>query len=255
MAVTATDIVVYGAANIAETDGVTQGGAIDTTVRYVFDDATLANLLNDTLEVLSDNAGDTTQTVTVTGRDATGSIVTEVFNLDGTNVQNGSQTFDRILKIVKSASTTGTVTIRKATGDTTVGDMEPALIELRRPFYNVSADVSGGSNRAFYEKMFVRNNNATNSLLSAVVKENADTLSKITFDLEDAQNDNESVASRLDTAPTGLSSGVFNDADKPVPGTDIAPSGAIGLWLKLDLTAGDAANTGTYTIEVAGTST
>lgn len=254
MSVVATDIVVYGAANVAETDGVTQGGAIDTTVRYVFDDATLANTLNDTVDVVSDDAGDTTQTVTVTGRDAGGAIVSEVFSLNGLTIQNGAQTFERILKIVKSASTTGNITVERNSDATDIGVLEPALLEMRRPFYNVSADAAGGSSREFYEKLFVRNNNGTNDLLGATIKENADSLSKITFDLEDAKDDNNQTADRLDTAPTGMQ-GSFDSADKTVPGTDLGSGEAIGVWIKLTLAAGDAAAKGTWTIEVTGSTT
>ena len=255
MSVVASELIVYGAQNIAETDGVTQGGAIDETVRYVFDDSTLANTLNDTLEVLSDNAGDTTQTVTVTGRNSAGSIITENFSLNGTTVQNGATTFERILKVVMSATAVGNVTVRKAADDTAVATLEPGVTSVRRPFYDVSSDAAGGSSRDFYEKVFVKNTNASNALLNAVIKENADSLSKITFDLEDAQNDNESIASRLNTPPTGLSSGVFNDADKPVPGTDLGTSSQIGVWLKLTLAAGDAANKGTWTMQIDGSTT
>ncbi len=254
MSVVASDLIIYGAANIAEDDVSTQGGAIDTAVRYVFDDSALANTLNDTLEVLSSSGSDTTQSVTVTGRNTAGSIITEVFNLNGVTVQNGVVTFERILKIVMSATAVGTVTVRKATGDTTIAAIEPGVTSVRRPFYDVSSDVSGGSSRDFYEKIFIKNTNGVNALLAAIVKENADTLSKITFDLEDAVNDNNSTASRLNTTPTGML-GSFDNADKNVPGTDLAPGAAIGVWMKLTLAAGDAPQKGTWTVQIDGSTT
>ena len=128
------------------------------------------------------------------------------------------------------------------------------MLEVRRPFYNVSADVSGGSSRDFYEKLFVKNNNATNSLLAAIVQENADPGGNITFDLEDAVDDNNSTATRIDTAPTGML-GSFDSNDKNVPGTDLAAASAIGVWIKLTLAAGTAAAKSTWTMRTTGSTT
>ena len=38
---------------------------------------------------------------------------------------------------------------------TNIVQIEASVTEIRRPFYNVSADVVDGSDRAFYEKVFV----------------------------------------------------------------------------------------------------
>ena len=253
MSVAGTDLVIYGAANIQTSDTGTQGGVIDTTVRYIFDSPTLANTLADTVEVLSSSGADTTQTVTVYGINSGGSSINEVFTLAGTTVQNGATTFQRVSRIVVSGSHTGTITVRKASDNTTIGALETGVVVLRKPFINVSSDVSGGSSRDFYEKIFIKNNHATLSLLSAVVSENSDPTGKITFDLEDAVNDNNSVASRLNTAPTGML-GTFTSADKNVPGTDLAAGSNIGVWLKLTLAAGDSAILDTYTVRIAGSS-
>jgi len=254
MSVASTDLVIYGAANIQTTDSGTQGGAIDTTVRYIFDSSSLANTLQDTVEVVSSNAGDTTQTVTITGRTAGGSITTDPISLNGTTPVSGAVTFETILKIVVSASHSGTITVRKATGDTTIVAIETGVLTILRPFYNVSADASGGSSRSFYEKIFFQNNHATLSLLSAIISEQADSQGLITFDLEDAVDDTNSVASRLNTAPTGML-GSFDSAAKNCPGTDLAAGSRIGVWLKLTLPAGNAAVLSTYTIRIAGSST
>ena len=102
MSVSSSDLVIYGSQNIPESDSGTSGGAISTTCRYVFDSSTLANLLEDSVEVLSSNAGDTTQTCSVFGRNSAGSIVSEVLTLNGTTQVSGATTFERILKIVLS---------------------------------------------------------------------------------------------------------------------------------------------------------
>lgn len=254
MSVVSADLIIYGAANIAESNTGTTGGAIDTTVRYVFDSSTLANTLNDTIDIVSDNAGDTTQTVTVTGRNSEGSIVTEEFALNGLTPIVGSTIFERILKITCSAAHDGTITVVDHDTQTTVVDIETGVLQVRRPFYNVSSDVSGGSSRSFYEKVFVKNTNAVNALLDAVISESADPGANITFDLEDAQNDNNSVASRLNTAPSGML-GSFSSADKNVPGTDLGAGDCCGVWLCMTLAAGAAAAKSTWTMGISGSTT
>jgi hypothetical protein len=263
MSVSATDIVVYGSANMQETDSGTQGGAIDLTTRIVFADSTLANTLNDTVEVLSSAGGDTTQTVTVYGRNSAGSIVTDALSLNGTNVVAGAVTFERILKIVVNAAHTGTITVRKATGDTTIVAIESGVLTIRRPFYNVSADVSGGSSRDYYEKMFVKNNNASNALLGAGFADGGgDSNNYITFALEDAVDDTNTSTNRL-TAPTGSTNGGsgFSASSKTLAaetdaGTvDLGTTTAIGIWLKMTLPAGSAAGKDTWTLTVSGSTT
>lgn len=253
MSVVAAELIIYGSANMPENDADAAGGAIATSVRIVPDSASLFNTLNDTVEVVSDAAGDTTQTVTVYGRNTGGSLINEVINLNGTTVVNGATTFERIEKIVVSAAHTGAITVRKATGDTAIVIIESGVLTIRRPFYNVSADVSGGSARVFYEKVFYKNTNGTNALLAAAVTESADPEAQVEFALEDAVNDNEATANRL-TAPTGISA-AFSSAAKNVPGTDLAAGAAIGVWLKLSLPAGDPATKTTYTLQLAGSTT
>ena len=61
MSVSASDIVVYGSANMPEDDSSTSGGAIDTATKVIFTDISAT----DSVECVSDNAGDTTQTITI----------------------------------------------------------------------------------------------------------------------------------------------------------------------------------------------
>lgn len=263
MSVSSSDIIVYGSANMQESNSGTQGGAIDTTTYIIFSDSTLANTLNDTLEVLSSNAGDTTQTVTVTGRNSEGSIVSENFSLNGTTVVNGATTFERILKIVVSASHSGTITVRKATGDTTVASIPTGVLTIRRPFYNVSAEASGGSTVDYYEKVFVKNTNETNALLGATFADGGgDSNNYITFALEDAVSDNGTSTNRI-TAPSASTIGTngFTASSKTLAAetdagtTDLGAGVAVGLWLKMSLPAGSAAGKDTWTLTVSGTST
>src|SRR5687768_9744494 len=108
MPIVSTDIKFYGSANMQESDSGTQGGAIDLTTRVVFTDLASAG----TVEAFSSSSADTTQTVTVYGRLATGVLTSEIISLNGTNVIAGAVSFERILKLVVSASHTGTITVR-----------------------------------------------------------------------------------------------------------------------------------------------
>ena len=254
MSVTSSDIVVYGSANMPENDTGTSGGAIDTSVKIIFTDISAA----DTVEILSDAGGDTSQTVTVEGRDAGGSIVSETETLTGTTPVTTAQSFERILKITCSSTSHGTVTIRKQSDNVTIATMENGIDGVRRPFYDATAEDSGGSSKVFYEKVFVQNDHSTLSLLSATITASADPSGLLAFDLANAVNDSFSLTNRLTAFANGdntLGSPTWDDAEKAVPGTDLAAAGEIGVWLRLSLAAGQAAAKTTYTLTVAGSST
>lgn len=256
MSIVSSEIIIYGSANMQDTDSGTQGGAIDTTTRVVFTDISAA----DTVEVLSDNAGDTTQTVTVTGRLATGVITTDVLSLNGTTVVNGVVTFERILKVVISASHAGTVTLRKASDNVTIVAIETGVLTIRRPFYNAVANATGGASKDYYEKCFIKNTHGTLSLLNAAVVESSDATESVgadvTFDLESAVGGSNTSTNRL-TAPSGGGMlGSFTDASKNVPGTNLAAGASIGCWLKLTLPAGTATQgNAIFVLNTSGSST
>lgn len=253
MSVSASDLIAYGSANMPEDNTSTSGGAIDTTTKVIFTDIAAT----DQVTVISDAAGDTTQIVTVYGRNAGGTIVSEALNLNGTNRVTGATAFERILKVVVNAAHTGTITVTRDNTPTftEIGTMESGVLTLRRMFYDAAADASGGSSRDFYEKLFIKNTNGTSTLSNAQIAEQADPSGLITFDLEDAVNDNNSVTNRLNNAPSGMSSS-FNGTTKTVPGGgNLIAGNYIGVWLKLTLAAGTAAAKSTYTLRTTGTTT
>lgn len=253
MSIVATDMKFYGSANMPEADGATTGGDIDLTTRVVFDSATLANAPAGIVKAVSSSGADTTQTLTVTGRNAGGSIVTSALALNGTNVITGIVSFERILKMVLSGTCAGSVTV-KDNADATIAIMEPGLLTIRRPFYNVSADIATGSQRIFYEKVFLKNTHATLSLLSANVALSADPSSIVTFGLSNAVNDSASVANRQTAPAGGVLSEAISDSSKNVPGTDLAAASRIGTWIALTLAAGASATKTTFTFTVTGSS-
>ena len=249
MPVVDTDIVVYGSASMPDDDTPTQiGGAIDLTTRIVFTDI----VADDVIEILSDNVGDTTQTVTIYGRNAEGELVSDALSLNGTTLVTGAISFERILKIVVSAAHAGTITVRAATTDAEISAIESGVLEIRRPFYNAAADVGGGAARKYYEKVFFKNNHATLSLTTAQILEQADPSGKVAFDLESTLNgtDDNGVGNNRQVAPGGYT---FDSAAKNVANTQnhTALAGQ-GVWLELSLTAGDAAQKTSLTLRESG---
>lgn len=96
-------------ATIAYDDVTTEiGGAGDFSVKPSF-----ARLLSaDELEGVSENAGDTTQTITLTCReDPGGDVNSEVIELNGQTPVAGTLTANRVLKAVKSATCAGNVAL------------------------------------------------------------------------------------------------------------------------------------------------
>ncbi len=116
MSVKNKNIIAHGSATMPDDDVTTNiGGAIDKAKKVTF-----ADLVNTgTVEVVSDNAGDTTQSVTVYGRNAAGEKINETINLNGTTPVSGSLSFERLMKVTKSATTTGNVTVMSTTNDHT----------------------------------------------------------------------------------------------------------------------------------------
>jgi len=82
---------------------------------------------DDTIEVISSSASDTTQTIRIVGYDTNGLLRTESLTLTGQTVVSGTITYDagKVLRVSKSDNTTGVITVRKATGDVTLVQLAP----------------------------------------------------------------------------------------------------------------------------------
>lgn len=251
MPITANDIVIYGSQIMPEDDAATAiGGAIDSTVRIIFAD--LAQTGN--LRVVSDDAGDTTQTVTITGRGAAGVVQEEMLNLKGTTAVIGSKRFEHILKIRVSAAHAGTIHVEDPQGTpNAIADLEPGLLEVRQLFYGAFAEASSGADRKYYEKVFARNNHPMLPLVDAVIEKVVDPLGKVAFGLAATLDDdgtNGTGNNRL-VAPPGI---VFDASPKKVAnGQNHTAGAAQGIWFELTANAGDSAAESTYTIREFGT--
>lgn len=132
-------------------------------------------------------------------------------------------------------------------------DKLPAeVMEVRRPFFDAAADAPGGQAREYYDKVFFRNTHATLALTSAVVRELSDPSGLITFGLAATLNDTgtNGAGNNRRVAPTGVT---FDNLDKAVPNAgSLSPGAAIGVWLKLSLAAGAAAQKTTYQLRLEG---
>jgi len=270
MPVADTDIIVYGSANMPENDTGTSGGAIDKTVIILTQNVGDVGG-NDTLDVVSDDAADSTQTVTITGRLPSGIIDTEVLSLNGTTPDTGATTFERVLKIVVSATYAGTLTISENSGSVTLVTMQgsddapggTAVLEARILFYDSAAEASGGSDKELFEKVFVANTHASIALTSAAIELTVDgTASNILdFDLEGSVNDTNSTTNRV-TAPAGgdmVGAPTWADTQVSVPGGSLGDrvtgtSDHIGVWLQLDLDAGESPEEVQFTLQTTGQS-
>lgn len=337
MSVVASDIVIYGAAVMPDDDSTADiGGGIsggsEPLIRLAFNDIASAG----NIQAVSSSSGDTTQEITVTGRNSAGELISEAIALNGnTPVAASTQTdWERLLKAVKDATCAGDVAVESATAVATgtaqagaaASASAPASItlqsgqgssaaigmpiritnntpsgaqhqiryivaissdvvyvnrdwdtvpsssttyrlsngmvfgkspdeefQIRRPFYNVAADVGGGSARTFYEKVFVKNNHATLALTGATIAEQADPSGKIAFALEASLDGTDTGDNRVSAPDAGYT---FNSTTKNVANSQsLSPGSAQGMWLQLSLAAGDAAAKSTWTPRVSGTTT
>jgi len=246
MSIASSDLLCMDSANVPSDDASTSGGAISTTSRP---DLTQFSA-NAVAAVVSDGAD--TRTVTVTGRLATGAVDTEVLTLNGTTEVVGAKTWERIQKIVASATSgTRTVTFRQGSGGTTRATILPNETTRHISFQNASSDPSTGKTR--YEKIFWKNAHGTLSLLSAAVTLTTDAASNIQIGLDTAVDASVSVANRL-TAPGSVT---YSDdgVALTVPGANLAAGSAIGVWIQQTLASGAAATKSTYTTKLSGSST
>lgn len=139
------------------------------------------------------------------------------------------------------------------------------ITEVRRPFYDAAADVSGGSSRTYYEKIFAVNNNTATALTNAAISKQSDPSSgTLQFALTTALNDTGTIANRQTAPATGITAFTSGSAPQSinVPSPQNLPSGAApnaagaqGIWLSLTLAAGLApAKTG-FVMRASGQTT
>ncbi len=253
MPIVAADLVLFAAAAAVDEDTSAQGGAIDLLRRLDFTQLAA----NDDIEVISSAAGDT-QNCTITGRTASGTIVSETAALTGTTAKIFATlgVIERVLTVELASVAIGTITVRRSVAGATVRVIPVGERGFKMMFRKLAADVSGGATRNFYAKGFWKNTHATLALLSALVLQNADADARITHLLAAAVNDTATSTNRI-TAPAVADTqdpDTFDDTAKTVPGTDLAATAAIGTWFRMQLPAGDTPHKYSYVSELVGQS-
>ena len=245
MSILSSELQFWCAASMPLDDASTSGGAISTTIR-----PTLTQFsANAVAAAVSD--GTDVRTVTVYGRNAAGALVNEVLTLTNAVEVVGAVTFERILRVVASATSgTRTVLVKQGSGGTTRATIGLNEQEIRALFYDAT---SSGSIKIHYEKVFIKNNNSTLTLTAAAITLTADPIARIRIAGATALDDTGSVANRL-TLPGGLTF-VDDSVAQSVPTGQIAAASRIGVWVELNLPANDPANKSTFTLQLAGSST
>ena len=136
-----------------------------------------------------------------------------------------------------------------------------------RTFSNTAADAPTGTQRIYYEKVFVTNNNTGTALTGAQIEVASETPSLpsgalLDLALTTALNDTGTVANRQTAPSSGVGAFSTQPAFVAVPGSGNLPPGAApnaagaqGVWLRLTLPPGAASYKGSADIRVQGTTT
>jgi hypothetical protein len=118
------------------------------------------------------------------------------------------------------------------------------IMEVRRICYAAAAEPSTGSERNYYEKFAIKNEHATLAMTNCYVAEDQTegAYARTEFALEtskDGSGKNGAGNNRQVAPSAGITA--FSDADKLVPTGNLDAGEYIGVWIKLNLPAGQAA--------------
>ena len=96
------------------------------------------------------------------------------------------------------------------------------ITQVRRPFYNASADIAGGSTKTYYEKIFAVNNNTSTALSAAqIFKQTDPSAGTLQFALTNVLNDTGTVANRQTAPATGITA--FTSGKRAAARITLAP--------------------------------
>ena len=138
---------------------------------------------------------------------------------------------------------------------------------ITRLFSNTAADGPAGTQRTYYEKVFVVNNNTATALTGAQIEVASETPSLpsgalLDLALTTVLNDTGTAANRQAAVSLGIGSFISQPAFVSVPGPGNLPSGAApntsgaqGVWLRLTLPAGTATYKGWADLRTQGATT
>lgn len=146
MSVKQSDIKLYGSASMPDDDvPVDIGGAIDKTRKLSFTDMAVTG----SAEIVSSDVGDTTQSITLTFRDAAGVLSSEAKTLSGLTPVAYVATIERFLKAIKSLTTIGDIALMASTAERT-GTAQAGAAET------ITLDAGASAVDGFYNGMVIR---------------------------------------------------------------------------------------------------
>ena len=154
-----------------------------------------------------------------------------------------------------SGTLTGAITYYVHEGMLFNGGTPSMITTVRRPFYNASADVTTGATKTYYDKVFMKNTHATLALTTATIALQTDASNYVSIALESGAfaTHTGSVSSRLNVTPTNCTT--FASGATAVMNSQNHSAGAAqGVWLRLQLPAGAAANNGFIVLRESGQS-
>jgi len=245
MSVVNTDLVIYTASNMPENNTSIVGGDINSGIRASFDDPSSASLVI----IYSSSGTDTSQNLTLTGRTAAGTIISESLALNGTSNVASTYTYGRILKATLDAIAVGNITVSGSTVNK-ITDIPVGESGFRRPFYDATASIT--TSKTYYEKVFIKNNSTSSDLTDAkVIEVNSGLAANISFGLEDTKKSNQTIANR-ETVPTGITGG-FGAGPSGIMNNLLSTGDYQGVWLKLSVDANEASINSFYEVQVSGT--
>jgi len=146
-------------------------------------------------------------------------------------------------------------------------EISPNPVTVIRMFSTSTADVPAGSQRTYYEKVFVVNNNTTTALTGAQIEVANETptlpsAALLDLALTTALNDTGTIANRQTAPVSGIGSFITQPAFISVASPGNLPSGtspnaggAQGVWLRLTLPAGATPYKGSADLMTQGTTT
>jgi len=202
------------------------------------------------VEVVSDNAADTTQQITVIGRDVPGDQINEAVTLNGTTpVVLGTTVYAYIQLLNIDASYTGTITLQVSVAGADIAILENFPQMAQRVTMYKSSFSDSISTLVRFEKMFWRNANVE-ALDTPFITLVADPSARIEQGIATSKGDSQSVANRL-TTPPGVTF-VDDNVAQAVPTGTLASGEDIGCWYEQTLPAGAAATVSTFTSQLDG---
>jgi hypothetical protein len=249
LSIVSAELIAYGAASRPLDDSSTVGGAIDPLNRPVFTQLDS----NGALEVVSAAGGDTTQVVTVTGRDAAGVYSTSTATLTGTSPAQLSPAtvFERVLTCTLNNTAAGIVTLRKTSAGATVGTIPIGEKGFFAMFIN---SFSSGSGLVRYEKLFLKNTNGTLALTSSTVTLSADSVGGVITAGVCAALDGSTTSTNRLTDP-GVVYASFNVAQSVPNSGNLTAGSAIGVWIRQTLGINQAPAKATFAMTISGNTT